>query len=39
MAGQWRKLGRIFAGPDGRHPALVWHAALPIAVPLRVRTP
>lgn len=34
MAGQWRKLGRIFAGPDGRHPALVSHAALPIAVPL-----
>jgi hypothetical protein len=25
----WRKLGQVFAGPTGRHPALLTHAALP----------
>ncbi|MBV9509032.1 MAG: hypothetical protein JO303_01970 [Caulobacteraceae bacterium] len=30
----WRKLGRVFAGPSGRHPALLTHAALPTAFPL-----
>ena len=29
----WRKLGLVFA-PTGRHPALVSHAALPVAAPL-----
>ncbi len=30
----WRKLGRVFAGPTGGNPALLSHAALPVAVPL-----
>lgn len=30
----WRKLGRVFAGPSGRHSALRSHAALPTAFPL-----
>jgi hypothetical protein len=30
----WRKLGRVFAGPTGGHPALRSHAALPTAFPL-----
>jgi hypothetical protein len=28
--GHWRKLGLVFAGPDGRHSALRSHAALPV---------
>ncbi|MBX9701992.1 MAG: hypothetical protein K2X74_21335 [Acetobacteraceae bacterium] len=29
----WRRLGRVFA-PTGAHPALLTHAALPVAVPV-----
>jgi hypothetical protein len=32
--GGWRKLGRVFAGPGGGHPALLSHAALPVPWPL-----
>ena len=30
----WRKLGLVFAGPNGTHPALRSHAALPVPFPL-----
>jgi hypothetical protein len=32
--GAWRKLGLLFAGHAGEHPALVSHAALPTPYPL-----
>lgn len=32
--GHWRKLGQVFAGPTKGHPALLTHAALPVAFPL-----
>ena len=31
MTGRWRKLGLVFAGPTSGHPALLSHAALPVA--------
>ncbi|WP_341988945.1 hypothetical protein [Azorhizobium sp. AG788] len=34
QTGAWRKLGLVFAGPTGGHPALVSHAALPVPYPL-----